>query len=172
MTVPQIDTLYHIYNDWVEGDQTFVFPHLELGSEAQWPFLLGDSVPNSLGYDYVRDFLLSDPTWQWQNMNYSIVEMADQKDPGNLNATDYDLTAFHASGGKLLQYHGYADGVIPPGSSIYYYNHVLETLLPRGVDLDSWYRLFMVPNMEHCSTGVNNAPWYVTFLHLFSKERS
>ena len=37
----------------------------------------------------------------------------------DLNATDYNITAFHARGGKLLQYHGYADGVIPPGSSTY-----------------------------------------------------
>jgi hypothetical protein len=55
--------------------------------------MLTGSEPSSLGYDYVRDFLLSDPTWQWQDMNYSIIECADQRDPGDLNATK-------------LQYHG------------------------------------------------------------------
>jgi feruloyl esterase len=159
LTVPQIDTLHHIYNDWVEDNKTFIYPHLELGSEGQWDVMLTGSVPNSLGYDYIRDFLLSDPTWQWQDMNYSIVEWADQRDPGDLNATNYNITAFYDRGGKLLQYHGYSDGLIPPGSSIYYYNHVLETLRPQGIELDSWFRLFMVPGMEHCTTSVNDAPW-------------
>jgi feruloyl esterase len=35
LTSAQIDTLYHLYNDWVEANQTFIFPHFELGSEAQ-----------------------------------------------------------------------------------------------------------------------------------------
>ncbi|RFU23679.1 hypothetical protein B7463_g12659, partial [Scytalidium lignicola] len=36
----QLDTLYHFYNDWWETNQTFVFPYYELGSEAQYGFLL------------------------------------------------------------------------------------------------------------------------------------
>ena len=30
LTSPQIDTLYHIYNDYVDTNQTFVFPHRKL----------------------------------------------------------------------------------------------------------------------------------------------
>ncbi len=35
LTPFQVSTLYKIYNDYVGVNQTFVFPHLELGSEAQ-----------------------------------------------------------------------------------------------------------------------------------------
>ncbi len=160
LTSQQLDTLHHIYNDWVEDDDTFIYPHLELGSELQWALMLTGSAPSPLGYDYVRYFLLSNPAWRWQDMSSSIVEWADQRDPGDLNATDYNITAFHARGGKLLQYHGYADGVIPPCSSTYYYDHVLEALRPQGIALDSWFRLFMVPGMGHCAAGVLGAPWY------------
>lgn len=38
----QLDTLYKIYNDWVEANQMFEFPHLELGSEQQWSVVVAD----------------------------------------------------------------------------------------------------------------------------------
>lgn len=142
--------------------QTFVFPHLALGSEAQWPVLLSGGAPNALGTEYVQYFLLNDPDWPWQDFNYSIVELADKIQPGNATAGNFDLSPFHARGGKLLQYHGEADALIATGSSIYFYKHVLRTLLPKGIDLDDWYRFFLVPGMQHClgtPTDVN-APWY------------
>ncbi len=162
LTSPQIDTLYSIYNDYVDTNQTFVFPHLELGSEAQWPVLLSGATnsPNPLGTEYVQDFLLNDPSWPWQNFDYSIVQLADQLNPGNATADDFNLAPFHANGGKLLQYHGLADGLIATGSSPYFYNHVLRTLVPQGIQLDDWYRFFLVPGMQHCAGSAVNAPWY------------
>jgi feruloyl esterase len=161
LTAPQLDTLYSIYHDYVDTNNTFVFPHLELGSEAQWPVLLGsNSTPNPLGSAYVQDFLLNDPTWSWTDYDYSIVQLADALQPGNATANNFDLSPFYAQGGKLIQYHGLADGLIPTGSSPYFYNHVYRTLLPRGIPLDPWYRLFLVPGMQHCAGSAVDAPWY------------
>ncbi|TKA22309.1 hypothetical protein B0A50_08034 [Salinomyces thailandicus] len=162
LSAAQIDTLYNIYNDYVETNQTFIFPHLELGSEAQWSVLLGSDKPNPLGTEYVQDFLLNDPDWNYNDFNYSIVELADKLQPGNATAYDYDLSPFHKRGGKLLHYHGLSDGLIAPGSSVYFYKRVLQTLLPKGLELDSWYRLFLVPGMQHCQGTPSdvNAPWY------------
>jgi feruloyl esterase len=47
LTSPQIDTLYHLYNNWVEANQTFIFPHFELRSEAQWDLLVGGDEPST-----------------------------------------------------------------------------------------------------------------------------
>lgn len=148
LTSPQLDTLYKIYNDYVDTNQTFVFPHLEVGSEAQWPVLLGGDAPSSLGTEYVQDFLLNDPDWPWQDFDYSIIQLADQLDPGNATVDNFDLEPFQKQGGKLLQYHGLADALIATGSSVYFYNHVLRTLMPKGVDLDDFYRFFLVPGMQ------------------------
>jgi feruloyl esterase len=162
LTPAQIGTLYHIYNDYVETNQTFIFPHLELGSEAQWPFLLGASTPSTYGYEYPQYMLGLGEDWSYWDFNYSIVELADREDPGNCNADDFDLRPFHNNGGKLIMYQGYSDALIPTGSSIYFYKEVLKTLTSRGVDLDPWFRHFLVPGMQHCSGTPPdvNAPWY------------
>ncbi|KAK1087502.1 hypothetical protein LTR48_002521 [Friedmanniomyces endolithicus] len=162
LTSAQIGTLYLIYNDYVENNQTFVFPHLELGSEAQWPFLLSAAEPSSYGVQYVQDMLLNDTSWNFWDYNYTIVELADKIQPGNATAYDYDLSPFHARGGKILQYHGMSDALIATGSSVVFYKEVLKTLVPKGIELDSWYRLFLVPGMQHrAGTPPNmNAPWY------------
>lgn len=162
LTPPQLDTLYKIHNSYVEANNTFVFPGLALGSEEQWPALLGGAAPNALGSGYVRDFLLNDESWNIWDFNGSIVELADSVQPGNASAVDFDLSPFHSRGGKLIQYHGEADGLIPTGSSVYFYEHVLRTLKPKGVELDSWYRFFLVPGMQHCRGTPADvaAPWY------------
>lgn len=150
LTSPQLSTLYNIYNDYVDVNQTFVFPHLALGSEAQWPVLLNGATnqPNALGTQYVQDFLQKGPEWAWQDFSYSIVQEADRVDPGNATADDFDLSPFMQRGGKLLHYHGWADALISTGSSEYFYKHVLRTLVPKGYELDSWYRFFLVPGMQ------------------------
>ena len=61
-----------------------------------------------------------------------------------------DIKAFQANGGKLIQYHGWSDPDISPLNSVNYYQSVLETM---GTNTPSFYRLFMVPGMNHCSSG-------------------
>lgn len=162
LTSAQIGTLYHIYNDWVDVNQTFVFPHFQLGSEMQWPIVFGGDTPNPLGYEYEQYFLGLGSNWSFYDLDYSVVQLADATDPGNLTAGDFNMSPFHDKGGKLLMYHGYADGLIPTGSSIYYYKQVVDTFKPKGIELDSWYRFFLVPGMQHCVGTPDdvNAPWY------------
>lgn len=162
LTQAQIGTLYKIYNDYVDVNQTFVFPHLELGSEAQWEFLLGASKPSPLGYEYPQYMLDLGAEWDFYDFDYSNVQLADKEDPGNCTADDFDLSSFQARGGKLIMYHGYSDGLIPTGSSIYFYKEVFKAMYPKGIDLDPFYRNFLVPGMQHCALTPPdvNAPWY------------
>ncbi len=68
------------------------------------------------------------------------------------NATDANLKPFFSHGGKLLQYQGWNDNLIPPQNSVNYYNRVADTLGGASKVNDS-YRLFMVPGMGHCRGG-------------------
>ncbi|KAK4495008.1 hypothetical protein PRZ48_013335 [Zasmidium cellare] len=160
LTGPQIETLYKIYGPYYEANQTFIFPGLLPGSELQWSNILGSSVPNTIGTDYVRYFLFDDSDWNVWDYDTSVVGAADEADPGNASITNFDFSPFYRRGGKLIHYHGLGDGLIPPGSSDYLYRQILKNVAPKGIDVDSWYKLFHVPGMEHCAGTATNAPWY------------
>jgi len=60
-----------------------------------------------------------------------------------------ELSAFERRGGKLILYHGWADGLIPAQSSVDYVRAVVARL---GSDrVEGFLRLFMVPGLAHCS---------------------
>ncbi len=64
---------------------------------------------------------------------------------------DPDLAAFFAHNGKLIMYHGTADGLIPYGNTVNYYDSVVAKL---GADtVKDHAALYLVPGMSHCSGG-------------------
>jgi feruloyl esterase len=166
LTGPQLKTLYKIYNDWRDVNDTFVFPHYSLGSEAQYVAVVDtdSGAPSPLGTSWVAKFLLNitDPTYNWlANFDYSVVELADRINPGHANADSFDLSPFASRGGKLIHYHGLSDGLIPTGSSIYFYKSVLAALIPKGISVPEFYKFYLIPGMQHCGGSVGDAPWYI-----------
>lgn len=165
LTTPQIDTLYHIYSDYVETNQTSVFPHLTLSSESGWSNLIGatdKNVGSPLGTSYLQNFVFNScHPYDYTTYSYATVQLADALDPGNATADSFDLSSFNFRGGKLIHYHGYADPLIPTGSSIYYRKRVEQTMAPQGIDIDNFYRFYLIPGMGHCEGTVVNAPWYI-----------
>jgi Tannase and feruloyl esterase len=71
---------------------------------------------------------------------------------GIYNATDPNLSAFAANGGKIIIYHSWADQAIPPFASINYYRAVVGQAggLPAA---QSFSRLYMIPGLYHCPCG-------------------
>ena len=95
-----------------------------------------------------------DPKWDWWSFDFGkSAEQTDAKLAATLNAMNPDLSAFRARGGKLIQYHGFADPVVPPLDSINYWRRVLATVPGGETAMGQFYRLFMVPGMAHCSGG-------------------
>ncbi|PSR80628.1 putative ferulic acid Esterase/Feruloyl esterase [Coniella lustricola] len=160
----QLQTLIDLHRPLAYGNNTWVYPNFGVGSEAQMPSSFGDvgtDAPSLYGTQYVQYMVVNDPTWDFNDFDYSIIQQADEENPGNASATQFDLSAFHARGGKLLQYHGYADGLIPTDASIYLHRQIVSTMFGQGVeDIDSWYRFFLVPGMQHCQGSVGDAPWF------------
>ncbi|KAI1078757.1 tannase and feruloyl esterase [Whalleya microplaca] len=157
LTPEQLPTVYKFYNDWVDTNQTLVFPGITLGSDAS--DLL--SSPTPLGYGFFQNFVHNDSEWDIAQFTYKDVQLADFINPGNATADNFDLGPFMERGGKILKYHGSSDSLIPTGSSIYFYNQVRRSLVSKGVDLDDFYRFFLIPGMGHCS-GSARAPWYIS----------
>jgi len=158
-------TLYKFYHDWTDANGTFLFPSYPLGAEGQYGFLLGteSGVPSPLGTDWVLNFVLNTTAeidW-FAEFDYSVVQLGDSLNPGHANADNFDMSPFAKRGGKLIHYHGLSDGLIPTGSSTYFHNQVLATLIPKGVNVPEFYKFYLVPGMEHCQASVNDAPWYI-----------
>ena len=153
LTPVQLSTLQKLYNPYIE-DGNFVFPGFALGAD---PSLL-TLTPNQLGYGFLQWFIYNDTSYTYENFSYADVVAADRVDPGDATAEQFDISAFRNRGGKLIMYHGWEDMAIPTGSTPYYY-HATQDAMP-DVDLDDFYRLFLIPGMGHCA-GSKVAPWYI-----------
>ena len=70
-----------------------------------------------------------------------------------LDATDPDLSRFKGRGGKMITYFGWADPALNPMMGVGYYESVMKTT-PAAAD---FYRLFLVPGMQHCGGGVGTS---------------
>jgi feruloyl esterase len=68
------------------------------------------------------------------------------------DATSFDLRAFKAHGGKLLLWHGWADGAIMATSSIGYYEGVMQFMGGRK-QVEDFFRLFLIPGVHHSGGG-------------------
>ncbi|KRB80689.1 hypothetical protein ASE00_16775 [Sphingomonas sp. Root710] len=67
-------------------------------------------------------------------------------------ATNPDLRRFKANGGKLLSFMGWSDAIGGIAATIDYYRTV-ERLMGGRKDTQDFYRLFMIPGMNHCTGG-------------------
>jgi hypothetical protein len=158
LTQPQMDALQAVYQgprDPVTGAQ--LMPGFPSGGEAvpgAWELWISGPKPQhgSFAQSFFRDFIFNDPRWTLDAFDF-------HRDPGVandemasiLNSDNSDLSGFHASGGKLILYHGWADAAITPYNTIQYFEAV------RGAGgaetVDKFARLYMVPGMSHCLGG-------------------
>jgi feruloyl esterase len=153
----QIQGLRKVYagpRDARTGKQ--LFPGHMLGSELDWATWIAGAAtpPNNLQHlvqdGFFKYLVFEDPKWDWRTFDFGKdVELADRKIGHAVNQIAPDLSAFRKRGGKLIQYHGWYDPAIAPGNSIDYF----ESVRGKLGDTSDFYRLFMIPGMNHCRGG-------------------
>jgi feruloyl esterase len=156
LTAPQVEAVRKIYSGSINPrTKEVLFPGIQPGSELGWATGVGAVTPEpmALATGIFRFVVFNDPNWDYKTFDFDRdSSRADEIDGGTMNAIDPNLKTFIDRGGKLLQYHGWADPGISPQNSINYYNSVAQKL--GGVTkVENAYRLFMLPGMDHCQGG-------------------
>jgi Tannase and feruloyl esterase len=160
LTQPQIVALKKLYQGAHDARGNAIFPGFVTGGEAGeggWPLWITGPAPGkallfAFDYGFFADMVYSDPAFDYRkaNLDQAVAE-ADKKFATVLNATEIDMKAFAARGGKLIVYHGWSDGGISPLNSVHYYESVVQRM--GKPEADAFLRLFMVPGMQHCGGG-------------------
>lgn len=150
--------------------QKWYYPAFERGGEADgWPLHISPEPPPApqtdshaaIGIPFFEYFVFDDPNWDFRSFNWisdppyvdSKVVVSGQTLSTVLNAVDPDLTKLEGRGSKLIQYHGFSDPEVPPLTSIDYFDDVVKFSGGSTKNTKEFYRLFMVPGMNHCSGG-------------------
>jgi feruloyl esterase len=110
------------------------------------PFTPG---PPYLAVSLFGDGVHADPNWDARGFSLARDLPAIDR-VMNLHADDPDIAPFLRRGGKLILYHGWADPLVAPQTSVTYYEQVRAhngRLARQGV------RLFMAPGVDHCRGG-------------------
>src|SRR5215469_4713048 len=160
LTEPQLETVRKIYaGPHDPGTGKLIFPGYGPGTDpGTWPAWMigetpGSSVQAILGKQFFGYIVFEDPRWNISSFNLvADTRAADSKLGPIIDSVNPDLRKFKAQGGKLIQYQGWADPAISPLNGVHYYESVVEKM-GRLEQTQDFYRLFMVPGMEHCAGG-------------------
>ncbi|KAK1961553.1 tannase and feruloyl esterase [Colletotrichum sublineola] len=113
--------------------------------------------PSVLASSWIRLFLARNPAFEFANLTrkeFDTLVRAGEQYSSLLESVDPDLRAFKAAGGKMVTYHGLADGTIPPAATENYYKAVSDI----SPDVRDFYRYFEAPGLAHCFGGATSAP--------------
>jgi feruloyl esterase len=151
LTSDEVSSVERAYGGVYSESGTLLYPGHARGFELGWRIPAAGSEPTPLQTDATRYLVYEDANWDWREFDLDR-DLALVKDrAGYIEALETDLSAFKASGGKILFYHGWNDPGPSPLNTIAYYEGVLETM---GEDQSDWMRLFMMPGMGHCAGGI------------------
>jgi len=154
LTPQQLETVKTAYSDLRNPSGEFLYSHLSFGGELGWRLPADATEPGAMDIDIFRYIGNQDPAWDWRSFDPEKDIDRALLHGKDIHAVNPDLAKFKARGGKLLIYHGWSDGgsggAISALNTISYYESVLKHM---GPNQDDWFRLFMVPGMDHCGGG-------------------
>jgi feruloyl esterase len=141
--------VYDGFRDPATGER--LFPGAAYGTEPAWGFVYNPDAPFMIAASHFIWVVARDSAWDWRGFDpadsagHSLYLDGERRLASIMNATDPDLSAFRRRGGKLLHWHGWSDPIITAHSSVEYHESVVRAM----GDVTDFYRLFMVPGLEH-----------------------
>jgi feruloyl esterase len=163
LTPAQVTTVRKLYEGPRDAQGQLLYPGWQLpGSELNWAAWL---VPTSAGAATIDQQIAQETlrymvypgingSATYKDVNFTAAEF-DQltaANDGMYDATDPDLSAFRAAGGKLILWAGWADPAISPVGTVAYYQAV-ENAMGGAQATERFARLFLLPGVSHCGGG-------------------
>jgi feruloyl esterase len=168
-TEAEVSAAEKIYRGPVNSRGQRLYPgSVPLGSEPFWPLWVtgtgtGPTFMSLRAQDFYR-YLAFQPS---PGLTFKVTDYDFDKDLPHLaysasifNVANFnpdtgefefgDMSAFRQAGHKIIMYHGWADSLSPPESTIVFY----EALARKSGGMtgtQDFARLFMVPGMDHCA---------------------
>ncbi len=99
--------------------------------------------------EFFKYFVYSDSAWSYVGYDLARAGRDGARVDAVVSATNPDLSAFRARGGKLLLAHGWSDPGLSARSTIEYFQAVQR----RTPQASSFTRLFLMPGVLHCDGG-------------------
>lgn len=163
LTPPQVQALRKVYAGERAPDGSVASYPLEKGGEVGWsPFVpalaAGDPGMRSGGLSALRGPLLGDPAFDMSTFTAEDVPTVRASWLAKeYEATNPDISAFVARGGKLILGHGFSD----PGPSARATVDYFEAMRKATRGGAEAARLFLAPGVGHCSggTGPDRIDW-------------
>lgn len=160
LTAAQVAALKKLYQGTLDSKRQVVYPGYLPGAEdgrGGWGLWITGPAPQKslmafFGKGFFSGFIYGKPDWDFKDFEVDAdLKAANEKTAQALNATDPDMSAFKARGGKLILYHGWNDPAITSLNTITYYESVIKKTGQKNVE--AFVRLYMAPGMQHCEGG-------------------
>jgi len=170
LTAAQATAIQNVYDGPRNSAGEQIFPGFMLGSEqpvpgangtrtSSWMGLIVGATPDAVPADLnlalgtMRYLVPATPQPEWNFGDFNFDEDVEDLDAWSrlADATDTNLGAFRARGGKLLMSYGWADTILQPLMGVHYYE---QAVVANGANGQDFLRLFMIPGMTHCAGGL------------------
>ena len=142
LTVAELRALNVIYGG-PTSDGEAQFPGFPLGGENDLSRRL------AFGAEFFKYFVFDDPQWDYTTYDFSRWAEDTAAIMPLVDATDPDLSAFDAAGGKMIFWAGWSDPMITALGTVQCY----DAIVLAGSDVRSFARLFLLPGVQHCGGG-------------------
>ncbi|MCY4056904.1 MAG: tannase/feruloyl esterase family alpha/beta hydrolase, partial [Gammaproteobacteria bacterium] len=155
VTRKQLAAIKAIYDaPSIDGRRIFAgFPyggeHDPRGWEAWMVGRDGLSPSFAFAIDFYRNFVFSDPDWDYTQYDFANWKQDVAKVSAMLDATSTDLSEFKKRDGRIIFWTGWSDHLITALGTVDYY----DKLTAADPDAGEYSRLYMLPGMFHCAGG-------------------
>ena len=93
--------------------------------------------------------MYADAEWDYRDYDFDTWQEDTKFVSEIVDATDTDLSAFKASGGRMIIWHGWSDAAMSALATIEYY----EAVEAQDSDVRDYLRMYLLPGVMHCGNG-------------------